>query len=68
MADLTKKEKDDYVDHGYAGCPKCKDTEHLESDGSPESDNNQTWQEFTCTNCGTKFRDVYTLTDVEIVE
>jgi len=65
---LTEKEKKDYVDHGYAGCPKCKDTEHIDATALFESDCNQAWHRYTCTKCGCTFEDIYTLTDVEIVE
>ena len=68
QVNITERSEDvqEYVENEHGGCPKCgKDADV--SGGSFEVSGNQVWQEVACHDCGGKFNDVYTLTDVEIL-
>lgn len=62
--ELTEEEVAAYLDNGYDGCPRCKDTVNLDC-GKLEVDSNGAFQKITCMNCGFTYHDLYTLTGVE---
>ena len=62
---LTETEKQAYIKTGYNGCPKCKGINC--NGGLFDADGNQVWQELRCIDCGFEYRDIYTLTDLELL-
>jgi C4-type Zn-finger protein len=59
---LTEQQKTDYLNSSSL-CPYCKSSninaERIEADGE------SAWGEVECEDCGERWTDVYTLTDVE---
>lgn len=62
---LTDVDRLEYIKHPYK-CPIC-DSEDITA-GEMDFGNNQAWQNITCSRCDAKWTDIYTLTDVEMVE
>lgn len=61
---LSHDIKRDYISDGGAFCPKCQSNDIKTSD--MEFDSSSTWQEVECVECGLKWNDIYTLTDIEL--
>ena len=67
MTIFTDAVKAEYLKSGGSICPFCggKDIEG----GNTEADGTSVWIEILCENCGSRWHDIYTLTDIEeIVE
>ena len=69
QVNITERSEDiqEYIESEHGGCPNCGKNVDV-TGGSFEVSDNQAWQEVTCNECGCKFNDVYTLTDVEILK
>ena len=63
MAELTGKQKQDYIESGGNRCPHCG-SDNIEG-GSFNTDSSKAWQGVWCVNCHEEWVDVYTLSDVE---
>ena len=66
--DITKEQKEYYLNHGGRICPFCKSHKCIETISSSETCGNQIIQEVKCPHCGIRWVDVYTLSDIENVE
>jgi len=62
---LTEKQKKEYLKSGYGKCPKCKSSDIEGS--SFDVDDKYVTQDLTCNECGFSYRDVYTLSNVEVI-
>lgn len=62
--ELTKEQIKTYIESGGVMCPVCKS--HDISAGSTEIGIGMAWQEVVCEGCGIRWRDLYTLTGVEL--
>jgi hypothetical protein len=60
---LSKKEKQAYVQSRSGHCPYCH-SQQLEG-GSYQGDGQTIAQEVECLDCHKRWRDIYTLTDIE---
>jgi len=60
---LTKVMRKKYIKGAAQKCPYCNSNE-LEAD-SMETDCTGAWREVSCTSCGKKWNEVFTLTDIE---
>lgn len=63
---IMEKKKKEYLETGGVKCLFCKST-NIEG-GFLQVDASYSWQKMTCFECGKKWRDIYTLTDVEVEE
>ena len=61
---LSQKVKDRYVDHGGVRCPYCG-SDDIEA-GAFEGDGS--YQNVVCHKCDKRWRDVYSLVDIEEIE
>jgi len=62
---MNDKEKTEYLKHPFC-CPKCQSGDI--NAGDYDFEDHMVWSEVSCEKCGAKWRDIYTLTDVESVE
>lgn len=63
MSEMTKEQKESYIQSGGARCPFCG-SEDLDGHGV-NIDSGTASQEMMCTDCGQGWFDIYTLTNVE---
>ena len=64
MIEFTREEKQKYLRINFgSNCPKCA-SEDIEGIGMMEMEGGQVYQEIECNECGLKWYDVYTLTDI----
>ena len=59
---LTEEQKKEYLENSVL-CPFCK-SDDIET-GQRDFGNNQIWQNVWCHDCGKRWQDIYTLTNVE---
>lgn len=53
-----------YLDHSGNICPYCGSRD-ISNDGDVETDDNYAWRDVICDDCGSTWRDLYTLTGAE---
>jgi len=66
MKKLTNKQKKSYLKNNYGSCPKCKSNDIEGS--SVEIDGKETYQEVRCLECDLAWRDIYTLSNIEVID
>ena len=64
---LSEEQRNAYLNNKGQRCPFCKSTD-IEAEDPPEMDGNIACQIVSCTDCGGKWEDQYTLNDVELKE
>jgi hypothetical protein len=63
---LSYRAKQDYIETGGNSCPFCG-SEDIEG-GFINTDSCYSWQKVKCNECEKRWKDIYTLTDIEVDE
>ena len=66
MKNLTKKQIKEYLSNPDF-CPFCKSDDITRIDEF-EADFNQAWSNIACNKCGKEWTEIFTMTDVELIQ